>query len=455
MSAPTATRPAPRADPAPGRGRAPWAGVLATDLRRSGSGHLALLVAVVGAAVLATQLLPSARWAPTFAGALRWIDNTHYFFGPLVAALAAWVGGREGRRGIGELLAATPRPAWRRVHLTWVAVAAGALAGVLAQAALVVAAGLPSTSYWGGRWWQTLVVLLLGVLVHAAAGFAAGRALPGRLVAPAVGVASFVAVSAVGGDPVLRRMWPVGGLFLNDGDQLRAPVLALLVVWLGGLAAAAVLAAVGPRRLLAVLALAAAAAAAVPLATTAGSSTDPWTEPDPAATAMVCTEDGGPEVCVQRVHAGLLDEVVPLAREVLTAADGLVAWTSAREDVVGGGEPPAAVLPLPALEGQGLAFRDGLAAAEQYRALTVAYQSTSACDVTVVTPEQLAVTGVADAVAAALLSGRTEQLAAVPGAQERFDGLAADRAAARAWMAEYRPAAVGCDLPVLQRLAAA
>jgi hypothetical protein len=211
----------------------------------------------------------------------------------------------------------------------------------------------------------------------------------------------------------------------------------------------------GRRRVLAVLPLAAAVAAALPLASAVRSPTAPWLEPDQAARQPVCTTDPGPQVCVQRVHAGLLDEVVPLAREVLTAAEGLVAWTSAREDVVGGGEPPAAVLPLPALEGQGLAFRDGLAAAEQYRALTVAYQSTSACDVTVVTPEQLAVTGVADAVAAALLSGRTEQLAAVPGAQERFDGLAADRAAARAWMAEYRPAAVACDLPVLQRLAAA
>lgn len=453
----TATRAASASPPARGRSRRGPLGrrVLATDVRRSGAGHLALVVLVVGAGVLATQLLPSARHATSLAGVVRWVDNTHYFFAPLAAALAAWVAGRERRRGIGELLAVTPRPAWRRVHLTWVAVLAGVLAGVLGQIALVVAAGLPSTSYWGGRWWPTVVVVVLGVAVYAAVGFAAGRALPGRLVAPAVGLAGFVAVVVTNSDPVLRRVWPVGGLYFNDGDQLRAPVIGLLVLWLGGLTAAAVVLAVAPRRALAVLPLAAAAAAVVPLVSGTGTGSDPWTVPDPAARAMVCTTDGGPQVCVQRVHAGLHDDVVPLARETLATADGVAGWTSAREFVTGEGEPPAGVLTLPNLDDQGRAFRGGLAAPEQYQALSVAFESTSTCDVTTATPDQLALTAVADAVAAALLTGETAQLAGAPGAEQRYAGLAEDPVAARAWMQRYRPAADACDVDALRQLVGA
>jgi hypothetical protein len=409
---------------------------------------------VVGAGVLATELTPSARWSATLAGTLRWIDNTHYFWGPLAAALGAWVGGRERRHGVGELLAVTPRPEWQRVQLSWTAVAVGVLAGLLGQASLAVAAGLPSVSYSGGRWLATLAVLVLGVLTFAAFGFAAGRTVPGRLVAPLVGLLVLLLAIAAGADRLLRRMWPVDNLSLGDVIQVRTEVLGLFaLLWLS-LTGTAVLLAVRRRRMLAVLPLALAVTVSQPLTRTALSQTDPWSIPDTAATRLVCTTDAGPQVCVQQVHAGLLDDVTPLAREQIAEAGRLVDWTSAREFVFG--EPhPADALTLPALDSWGRAFRGGLADPEEYLSISVSNQSTTVCgtaDPGAATDTQ-ALTNVTDTVARALQTRSVEVTAAVPGADQLYRRLVADPLAARRWMQQYQAASASCDLPVLARLA--
>lgn len=462
MSA-TTTRPAPshaRPSRPPGRGGGGslvWR-VLRTEVLRSGPAAFVVVLAVLTAVVILVQRSQLPGWSSTFAGALARIDVTDSYFGPLAAALGAWVAGRERRRGMGDLLAATSRPAWQRVHLTWIAVAVGVVAGMLAQAVVSIAPGLPGTAYWGGRWVATLAVLVLGVVLYAAVGFAVGRALPGRLIAPLVGLVGFLGINVAAADPVVQRMWPIGGISLPDGQQLYAAVLALLAVWLLGLITAAVVLALGRRRVLALVPLAVAVIAAVPLVSTLASDTKPWKGPDPAAQAMVCTTDDGPQVCVMRVHAALLDDVAKLARGQISAAGPLVPWTSAQEEVLFTAILPRDVLTLPALDERGNAFRRGLGDPEGYLATSVDYQSRSGC-YPAASPaaqaEQDAVTHRVDAVARALQTGSTQGLKAVPGARELHQRLAADPAAAKTWMTGYLAAAPECELPALTRLAGA
>jgi hypothetical protein len=42
-------------------------------------------------------------------------------FASPVAGAAAWIGSREGRRGLGDLVAGTPRPRWGRQLAAWAA----------------------------------------------------------------------------------------------------------------------------------------------------------------------------------------------------------------------------------------------------------------------------------------------------------------------------------------------
>ncbi|SDQ06832.1 hypothetical protein [Quadrisphaera sp. DSM 44207] len=438
------------------RGGPLWGRVLGTDLRRSGARAVGLVVAVAGSALVLAEALPATSvgiWSSSWAGALWWIDSWDFLWTLLAATSAAWVAGRERRRRTEELLAVTPRPAWQRVSTTWAAVVVGVLAGWLVQAGITLAAVFPEVSYSGGRWPVVLALLALGVLVGTTVGFAAGRMLPGRLVAPGVAVVGFVllawlpAVAPQG----LARLLPVGFAPLWEGVQVRAGTAAGLAVWSSALTATALVLAVARRRWLA-LVPAAAAVVAVPVVL-AGSAT----EPDPAAQALVCAQDAGLPVCVQQVHAGLLDDAAPLVREQAAAVRSLVSWSSAQEAVPGPDQvPPPDVLVLPGLESEARPFRSGLSDPEEYRGAVLDSMAISTCG-----PNSAAGSGrqlppavlVTDPVAAALLRRSEVAPDAARAAAALHERLAADPAAARAWMQEYQVASRSCDLPVLQRLA--
>lgn len=112
--------------------------------------------------------------------------------GPLLAGLCAWVAGRNRRRGMGDLLSTTARPAFLRELATW---AGAALPFVAAYMILALLLGVPTTlnATWGAPLPGYLLVGLVALLMDSALGFAAGYLLPSRFTAPLVAVALYVA----------------------------------------------------------------------------------------------------------------------------------------------------------------------------------------------------------------------------------------------------------------------
>src|SRR5947209_15288871 len=82
---------------------------------------------------------------------------------PLIAGAAAWMAGRRRRRGMAELLATTPYPAWGRELTTWAgAITSGVLAYVLVASVILVATWTQAT--WGKPDIGPMAVGLLALL---------------------------------------------------------------------------------------------------------------------------------------------------------------------------------------------------------------------------------------------------------------------------------------------------
>jgi hypothetical protein len=111
------------------------------------------------------------------------------FIVPVVGA-AAWMGSREARRHMTDLVTAAARPRWTRLLATWAATATWALAGYLICLAVVYGV-TAHQARWGGPLWWPAAVAAGSVVSCSALGFATGSALPSRFTAPLVGVASF------------------------------------------------------------------------------------------------------------------------------------------------------------------------------------------------------------------------------------------------------------------------
>jgi hypothetical protein len=111
------------------------------------------------------------------------------FIVPVVGA-AAWMGSREARRRMTDLMTITARPRWARLLVTWVATAIWSLVGYGVCLAVVYGVSTHQAS-WGGPLWWPVAVTAASVMAFSALGFAAGSLLPGRLTAPLVAVGSF------------------------------------------------------------------------------------------------------------------------------------------------------------------------------------------------------------------------------------------------------------------------
>jgi hypothetical protein len=111
------------------------------------------------------------------------------FITPVVGA-AAWMGWRDRRRGMTDLVTAVARPRWARQLATWAAVTGWALAAYAAcVGALYVAIGQHAAG--GGPLWWPAAVGAAGIPAISAIGFAAGAFLPSRFTTPLVTVAAF------------------------------------------------------------------------------------------------------------------------------------------------------------------------------------------------------------------------------------------------------------------------
>jgi hypothetical protein len=115
-------------------------------------------------------------------------------FGPFVAGVAAWMGSRDGRRGLADLVTATARPRWAAQLATWAATAIWAVAAYLVSVGIMFAwyahQGVGGTPPW---WW--VAVGAAAVAAFSAAGFAVGAYWPSRFAAPVAAFGGFLAMA--------------------------------------------------------------------------------------------------------------------------------------------------------------------------------------------------------------------------------------------------------------------
>ncbi len=264
----------------------------------------------------------------------RVVKDSILTVGPLVAGLSAWAAGRNRRRGMGDLLSTTARPAASRDLLTWAGVA---LPCVAVYAGLIVVLGIPTSlnSTWGAPLPGYLLIGLVALLMDSALGFAAGYYLPGRFTAPLVAVALYVGhllpMGAADYKTSVALLSPAAYSNLIGADVFyEYPRIALPQTLLfGGLCGAALAAVVlkgnGESRAVR-MALALALVAAAGGLFTALSKENPYGlsagEPEAASFEYLC-EEGGITVCVHPAYEKFLPEAAGTVNEVAEPLVGI------------------------------------------------------------------------------------------------------------------------------------
>ncbi|GIM97161.1 hypothetical protein [Paractinoplanes toevensis] len=301
--------------------------ILLIELRRSAVLWVAVTLLAAG-----TWLLYSARERWTSGYMILALDQRWYL--PLLVGIAMAAGAgqaaREHRSGVHELFAGVPRPRSQQVVpmlLVYGAAMVVAYTGATGLAALRI---IDTAQYLRAGAVAGVVVAGATALVAAAwFGLAVGRILPYIITAPALAIASMASPLVARGITGQRQwlsslLFPAYGLGgPTDFASIPGRFSIAQMLYLAGLAAGAALlfaAADRPARLMAlvppVLGIAAAA-----LILQGGSAfvEDPI---DPAARELVCTDDA-PQICVARLHSGVLAEVTPPARAALATLDRL------------------------------------------------------------------------------------------------------------------------------------
>jgi hypothetical protein len=112
---------------------------------------------------------------------------------PFASGFSAWAGSREGRRGVGDLLGTTARPAWTRRLCSF----AGTLAWVLAvflAGVVVIYVRTAQAATWGGPPIWPVAAGLAALTALCALAFTLGALFPGRFTAPIVAVGMTILV---------------------------------------------------------------------------------------------------------------------------------------------------------------------------------------------------------------------------------------------------------------------
>ncbi|GIJ26803.1 hypothetical protein Vqi01_19650 [Micromonospora qiuiae] len=424
--------------------------VLRIELRR-GTAPLAAL-AMFGAGVWMLVVHPD-HWAGRWAGLANYFRGSMLILCALMVAAGAWQAGRERRRDLDELIGSTSRPGWHPLLVAWLAVALAGSVGVLvafAGAAVLVA---PVATYAAGGWWWTLLVGVVALGAATACGTLVGRLWPLRVAAPVAGLATYLGLGVLLYQDTTAAAWlsPVhSGWSVHWVVPDR--VIAGQVAWLLALTAL-LLAAAARRWRVAALAGGVAIAVAVPIVTGPGPHRLPA---DSGAVELVCTETG-PQVCVSRINAFLLDDVAPVAQPILARLDGI---PGAPRRAVDHAAAPTGTPDTPddgtiwlSLEQQstvrgGLASPDGLRA--DFRAVT--WPQCPAKPDREVSQQVYLVSGLA---AAWLLDewNPTDPAPAPAPADPALESLRAmPLVQQRAWFAAYLDAAARCDVSALLTL---
>ncbi|MEU4573911.1 hypothetical protein [Nonomuraea sp. NPDC023979] len=258
------------------------------------------------------------RWTAQWSAAALWERHLLLFLLPLVVGAGALQGLRDRRAGTGELLAATPRPAWQRAAAT-----AGALAIALVAAYLLVyGVGAVQVAAGGGvfhlGWAPVVAVGALSLVAAGWLGLGVARALPSVLTPPALAIATLLAMFPVVGlwqeevVPKVAYLAPALDNARSLVHDLSGQVSLAQAVWLLGVAATGfwLLAATRPwARPAALLPAVLGAAVALPLLP---SGSEPVYVVN-AAAEPVCSG----RVCVTRAHEDLLPVVAGPGEEAL------------------------------------------------------------------------------------------------------------------------------------------
>jgi len=146
--------------------------------------------------------------------------NAVLAFASPVAGAAAWMGSRESRRRMTDLVNVTARPRPARLLATWAATTCWALAAYLACVAVVYGVTAHQAT-WGGPLWWPAVVAAASLPAMTALGFAAGTLVPSRFTAPVVTIGAFfvlaLSTQLINGSqsywqisPVVAAPWDIG-----------------------------------------------------------------------------------------------------------------------------------------------------------------------------------------------------------------------------------------------------
>jgi hypothetical protein len=186
---------------APARPRAPRAAsgapLNAARLLRIELRHNAMpwILPLVAALFWFDSYRPSAAVPPLYVYRTFWnMGQAHTIidFGPFVAGVAAWMGSRDARRGMADLVTAAARPRWAAQAATWAATAIWAVVAYLAFVGAMFAVYAHQGVLGEPPWWW-VAVGAVAMLAFSAAGFAVGAFFPSRFAAPLAAFGGFVA----------------------------------------------------------------------------------------------------------------------------------------------------------------------------------------------------------------------------------------------------------------------
>ena len=236
-SIPARSRPARTAGSSPvAAGRLLW-----VELRRNAMILMLPLLAVLVALTFFLKSL-SATSASLWGLSASYIPN-HLLrdFAMFAAGVAAWMGAREGRRHVSDLVVVTPRAGWARRGATLAATMCWVMAAYLACVGVQygVTAGRAT---WGGPPLWPVAVSAAGAAAACAFGFAAGAFFPSRFTAPLAALAGFFPSVGIRTSSPYGMLWPTTWQPAEDVGTFYhylPDVSAAQVMFLGGIAVAA------------------------------------------------------------------------------------------------------------------------------------------------------------------------------------------------------------------------
>lgn len=290
---------------------------LRTELRRGVGIWAALPMAAI---LVAVYLAHQRDWAGDWVGWSYYLRVLLIVLGPAVVATAAWQGGRDARRGTGDLLASTARPRLQRDLLALTSPTVWAVASFVVVVGAAAAVTSTRASY-GRPVFGMLVSAIGAVVALAALGYVAGRLVRWRVVAPVLGLMTYVAIVALA-----YRSDGLG--FVSPGVEITS-FRGQRPVWWWSPASTATFLLVGAgvflllaarHRWLGVPLLALAVLAAVPIVRT---GQDAFV-PDPGSETLVCRQSETFELCLSVVHSRQLSDVVAGLAPVLGGLDAQV-----------------------------------------------------------------------------------------------------------------------------------